>query len=165
MPQLDFANQLTIAQVVWMALIFGGLYFLLSSWALPQVETVLSDRAHRISADLDSARAAKGEADAAAAEISDSGRRASTEAQAAIAQAVAQAKAEAAEQTQLANEKLDAQLAEAEGRIVAARNAAMGALRQVATETTAVVVDRLTGQPAPAPAVESAVANVMSARA
>ncbi len=31
MPQLDFANPLTISQVVWMALIFGALYFLLST--------------------------------------------------------------------------------------------------------------------------------------
>ena len=165
MPQLDFANQLTIAQVVWMALIFGTLYFLLTTWALPQVEVVLTDRAHRISTDLDSARATKGQADQAAAEITDGSRRANAEAQAAIAQAVAQAKAEAAEQARVANERLDAQLAEAEGRIQAARTAAMGALRQVAIETAAVVVDRLTGQTPAAPAVEAAVADVMAVRA
>ena len=164
MPQLDFANQLTISQVVWMALIFGTLYLLLTNWALPQVETVLTDRAHRISTDLDSARAAKGQADQAAAEISDGSRRANAEAQAAIAQAVAQAKAEAAEQARVANERLDAQLAEAETRIQAARTAAMGALRQVATDTAAVVVDRLTGQTPEGPVVEAAVADVMAAR-
>ena len=165
MPQLDFANQLTISQVVWMALIFGTLYLLLTNWALPQVATVLNDRAHRISTDLESARFAKSQADQAAAEISEGSRRANAEAQAAIAQAVAQAKAEAAEQARQANERLDAQLAEAEGRIQAAQASAMGALRQVATETAAVVVDRLTGQAPPAPAVEAAVGRVMATRA
>lgn len=165
MPQLDFANQLTLAQVVWMLLIFGGLYLLLKMWALPQVETVLSDRAHRIGGDLETARVAKAQADHAAAEIAEGSRKANTEAQAAIAQAVAQAKAEAAEQARLANERLDAQLAEAETRIQAARTAAMGTLREVATETAGAVVDRLTGREPPAETVQSAVANIMSARA
>lgn len=162
MPQLDFGNQLTIAQVVWMALIFGTLYLLLTNWALPQVATVLNDRAHRISTDLDSARAAKAQADQAASDIADGSRRANAEAQAAIAQAVASAKAEAAEQARIANERLDVQLAEAEARIQAARASAMGALREVATETASVVVDRLTGQTPAATEVEAAVANAMA---
>lgn len=165
MPQLDFANQLTIAQVVWMALIFGVLYILLSSWALPQVETVLKDRASRISSDLESARLAKAEADSAARDIADHSSRATAEARAAIAQAVAQAKTEAAEQARAADDRLNSQLAESETRIGAARNAAMGALRQVATETAAVVVDRLTGLQPPAPAVDAAVSRIISARA
>ena len=40
MPQLDFANPLTRAQVVWGAIIFLVLYVLLSRWALPQVASV-----------------------------------------------------------------------------------------------------------------------------
>ena len=165
MPQLNFANPMVISQVVWMALIFGALYLLLKVWALPQVETVLTDRAHRIGADLETARAAKSQADQAAAEIAEGSRKANAEAQAAIAQAVAQAKAEAADQARQANERLDAQLAEAETRIQAARTAAMGALQEVATETAAAVVGRLTGQEPSADTVRSAVANAMSARA
>lgn len=146
MPQLDFANPLTISQVVWMALIFGALYYVLASYALPQVATVLDHRAARINGDLESARLAKAEADAAAAELQNATRRAGTEAQAAIATALAQSKAEAAEQARVANERLDAQLTAAEQRIGAARAAAMGALRDVATDTTRSVVNRLTGQ-------------------
>lgn len=165
MPQLDFANPLTIAQVIWMLLIFGGLYMLLSRWALPQVASVVEGRAARIEGDLDTARAAKAEADAAVAEITAASRQAQTEAQAEIARAVAQAKAEAAEQTRQANERLDAQLAEAERRIGEARTAAMGALRQVASETAATVVTRLTGKPADPRVVVEAVGDVMAARA
>ena len=164
MPQLDFHNTLTISQVVWMALIFGGLYLLLSQWALPQVASVLDERAARIATDLDTARAAKVEADAAVAEVHAATRQASTEAQAAIATAVAQAKAEAAEQARIANERLDAQLSQAEQRIAAARSAAMGALRDVATETAAVVVSRLTGRSADPASVSGAVGAVLAAR-
>ena len=161
MPQLDFANHLTIAQVVWMALIFGALYLLLAQWALPQVAGVLEHRAAVITADLDTARTAKAQADAAVAEVHEATRRASSDAQASIADALARAKAEAAEQAREASAKLDAQLSEAEQRITAARTAAMGALRQVATETAGAVVTRLTGQPADPAAVGAAVQRVM----
>lgn len=165
MPQLDFQNVLTISQVVWMALIFGALYILLSQWALPQVASVIESRDARITADLDTARLAKAEADSAVAEVHAATRRASTEAQTAIAAAVAQAKAEAAEQARIANEQLDAQLSQAEGRIAAARTQAMSALRDVASDTAAVVVARLTGHPADPASVGAAVGSIMAARA
>lgn len=162
MPQLDFANQLTISQVVWMAFIFAGLYFLLANWALPQVAGVLESRAHTIDTDLATARIAKEHADTAAAEVTSATRQANSEAQSAIAAAVTQAKAEAAEQTRSANEKLDLQMAEADTRISAAREQAMGALREVATGATSDVVTRLTGRAADPAAVTSAIAAVMA---
>lgn len=164
MPQLDFSNPLTLAQVVWMAIIFGALYYVLARYALPQVGSVLENRADRINGDLDSARAAKAQSDAAVQEITEAGRRAATEAQAGISQAMAQAKAEAAEQARVADDRLNQQLAEAEGRIRATRTQAMGALRQVATETAAVVVNRLTGQTADPAALDAAVGSAMQAR-
>ena len=71
MPQLDFSNPLTIAQVVWMAIIFGVLYYVLARYTLPQVAEVVDGRANRIAADLDSARAAKAQSDAAIAEVNE----------------------------------------------------------------------------------------------
>jgi len=165
MPQLDFANPLTISQVVWMFLIFGALYLLLARWALPVVGEVLEHREKRILADLDSARIAKEQADAAVAEIAERSRAASAEAQAEIAKAVAAAKAEAAEKARVDNEALERQLAEAEQRIGVARNQAMGALREVAIDTASTVVTRLTGHPADPVSVEAAVGHVMTARA
>ncbi len=164
MPQLDFSNPLTIAQVVWMAIIFGLLYYLLARYALPQVGAVIDDRARRISSDLDSARAAKVQSDAAIAEITEAGRRANAEAQSAIANAIGKAKTEALEQSRIADERLTTQLAEAEHRIAEARNTAMGALREVAQSTASAVVARLTGQPADASAIEGAVGAVMAQR-
>lgn len=164
MPQLDFNNVLTISQVVWMALIFGALYLLLAQWALPQVATVLDKRASRIAGDLDTAHLAKTEADTAIAEVHAATRRASAEAQAAIAGAVAHAKAEAVEQARTTNERLDAQLTEAERRIASARTAAMGALREVAAEAASAVVTRLTGRPADQALVDDAVGSIIAAR-
>ncbi len=164
MPQLDFANPLTISQVVWMFIIFAALYAALRFWALPQVGGVLEMREQRINADLTTARLAKEEADRAAAEIAERGRSASAEAQAQVAAASDAAKREAAEQARIAGEHLEKQLADAEQSIAAARKDAMGALRQVASETATAVVSRLTGH-APDPAhVDAAVGTAMTAR-
>ena len=164
MPQLDFSNPLTISQVVWMFIIFGALYAALRFWALPLVGGVIETREQRILADLDSARVAKEQADAAVAEIVERSRSAAAEAQAQIAEAIAAAKAEAAEKARLDNERLEQQLAEAEQRIGVARNNAMSALRQVATEAATTVVARLTGQ-SPDPArIDAAVGEAMAAR-
>jgi F-type H+-transporting ATPase subunit b len=164
MPQLDFGNPLTISQVVWMAVIFLVLYLLVSFWALPQVDEVLAERARRIAADLETARAAKAEADAAVAELIEATRRAHAEAQAAIAAALAQAKEAAAAEAQQFNERLDAQLAAAERQIAEARGAAMGALRQVARETAEMLIRRLTSTTPDPQAVDAAVGSALAAR-
>lgn len=164
MPQLDFKNPLTISQVVWLAIIFAILYQLLAHWALPQVAAVLEARAEAISRDLEAARQAKAESDAAVASLTVATQQAQAAAQAEIASAVAAAKQVTASQSAELHARLDAQLAEAEQRIDAARTAAMGALRQVATETAAVMVARLTGQPAAAATLEAAVNDALAAR-
>jgi F-type H+-transporting ATPase subunit b len=165
MPQLNFANPLMLAQVVWLAIIFFALYVLLSRWALPKVADVLELRAATIGADLDAARHAKGEADAAVAEQTRATREAQASAQAQIAQAATAAKAAAEAQSATLSAKLDGQIAAAEQRIAAARAAAMGALEQVAAETTRAVVARLTGSAIGAGAIDRAVADALAARA
>ncbi len=162
MPQLDFTNSLTIAQVVWMAIIFAGLYLLLARWALPQVASVLDARAATIDADLATARVAKDQADQATAEMVDATKRANAEAQSSIAAAIAHAKSEATEAARAASAQLDTQLHEAEQRIGEARASAMGALRQVASETAANVVSRLTGRTPEPATVDAAVGAIMT---
>ena len=164
MPQLAFGNPLLLAQVVWLAIIFFTLYLLLSRWALPQVGSLLEMRAATIGTDLDAARGAKLEADAAVAELTKATREAHAGAQAQIAQAVADAKAAADAEAARQNAKLDAQLAAAEQRIGQARAAAVGALGQVASETAHAVVSRLTGTSIAPDAVDQAVAGALAAR-
>jgi F-type H+-transporting ATPase subunit b len=163
-PQLDFANPLTTSQVVWMFLIFAALYLALRNWALPMVGGVIEMREQRIQADLETARHAKEAADQAVAEVAERSRAASAEAQGEIAKAVAAAKADADARAKADNDQLEKQLQEAEQRIHAAREQAMGALRQVATEAAASVVLRLTGNEPDHARLEEAVGETMAAR-
>ena len=145
MPQLAFGNPMTIAQVVWMLIIFGLLYYVMVRYALPQVEGVLEARRARIEGDLDTARAAKNRADSALAELRAASAKARAEAQAAVATATQQANAEAQAHADALSARLTAQIEAADARIAASRDAAMGALRQVATDTTESVITRLLG--------------------
>lgn len=164
MPQLNFNNILTTSQIVWMVIVFVVFYLLLSRWALPQVASVVDSRAASIAADLEVARAAKAASDAAARDVTQATRDAHAQAQARIAEAVAQAKTEAAARLEISNKRLDEQLALAEAQIATTSRAAMGALRQVAADTAASVVDRLTGQIAAPELIDSAVASALAVR-
>ena len=164
MPQLNFHTPLTVSQVVWMAIIFFAMYVLLSKWALPQVAEVVEARAASIAADLEAARAARSESEAAATEVAAATRQAHTEAQAQITAAVNEAKAAAAAEAENANAILEAQLQASEARINQARTAALGALRQVASETAAMVYDRLTGTHADQTRLDAAVDSALAAR-
>ena len=163
MPQLDFGNPWTIAQVVWMLIIFGGLYYVMARYALPQVESVLEARRARIEGDLESAQAAKQRADAAMAEHQAATAKARAEAQAAVGAATQKAQAEAAQRAEALNAKLAAQIEAAERQIASARDNAMGALRQVATDTADALVTRLIGRSDSA-AVAQAVDRELAAR-
>jgi F-type H+-transporting ATPase subunit b len=165
MPQLNFANPLTVSQIVWMAVVFLAFYMLLSRWALPMVSEVVEARAASIAADLEAARTAKADADAAARDVASATRRASAEAQAQIAEAVARAKAEAAVRAEDSNRRLEQLLVSAEEQISAARASAMGALREVATDTATSVVYRLTGRAGDAAVIDDAVGAAIAARA
>jgi F-type H+-transporting ATPase subunit b len=163
MPQLDFANPWTIAQVVWMLIIFGALYLVMAQYALPQVEGVLAARRARIEGDLESAQAAKLRADAALSEHQSATTKARAEAQAAINAATQRAQEEASARSEALNAKLAAQIEAAEGQIASARDAAMGALRQVATETADALVSKLIGKSDTA-AIGQAVDRELAAR-
>ncbi|MCF3945863.1 F0F1 ATP synthase subunit B [Acidiphilium sp. AL] len=159
MPQMDFANPLTGAQVVWMAIIMIVLYFLLSRWALPQLGSVIEDRQNRIKSDLDVARHAKAEAEHAVAELNLAIRNAREESQAAIAEAVGTAKARARAQSDRLNQRLDAELARAEAEIDATRKQAMAALAPVAREVASSLILRLAGKPADPERLDRALAS------
>lgn len=164
MPQLDFSNPLTVGQAIWMLIIFLVLYLLVKNWGLPKVATVVEARNASILSDLEAARAAKTAGDAAMAEMEATTRKAHADAQREIADAVSAAKAQAAIRAAELNARLDAKMAEAEAQIGAARTAAMGALREVAGETTQLIMGRLLGTQADRASTDAAVAQVMAAR-
>lgn len=164
MPQLDFANPLTVDQVWWGAIIFVVFFLLCWLWGLPLVAGVLERRAASIAADLDTARQAKAQADQFVAETTQSIARARAEAQGSINSALDAAKQQAAAEGLELNKRLDAQIEEAEARIFAARQGALRALRQVAGDTAGAIVTRLTGSAADSARLERAVASALAAR-
>ena len=155
MPQLQFGDPLVLAQAVWMLVIFGVLYYVLRTYVLPPVGEVLEQRATRIASDLNAARQAKMTADNAMAELRAATAQARAKAQSAIA--AAQSRAE------VLNARLTEQVAAAEVRIAASRDAAMSTLRGVATETATALITKLVGR-ADATAVDGAVGRVLVAR-
>jgi F-type H+-transporting ATPase subunit b len=164
MPQLDFSTPLTVSQVVWGAIIFVVLYILLSRTGLPLVASVLEERATKIAKDLDEARAAKAGADAGMEEAHQATAKARAESQAAINAALEEAKKAAAAQAEVLNARLEKQLQDAEAQIAQARASAMSALRQVATETAATVVTRLTGMAPDGGRLDGAIGSALAAR-
>jgi len=164
MPQLDFANPWTIAQVVWMFIIFGLLYYVMSTYALPQVAETLAMRRARIDGDLEAAQASKQAADAAMAEHQAATAKARAEAQAAIATATQQAQTEANAKAEALNATLNEQIAAAEARIAASRDSAMGSLRSVANDTAEALITRLIGGKADKKAIDTAVGAELEAR-
>jgi F-type H+-transporting ATPase subunit b len=163
MPQLDFSNPLMLAQVVWLLIIFGILYYVLAKIVLPRFDSVLEDRRNRIQGDLEAARARKAEADAAMDAHRQATAKSRADAQQAIAAAQASAQADATAKAAVLNAKLNEQIANAEARIAIARDAAMGALREVATDTADALVKRLSGLNEPA-AIEAAVQRELAAQ-
>ena len=165
MPQLDFGNPLLLSQVVWGALIFVVFYVLCARWVLPRMGAVIEARHSSIAGDLETARTAKAQADAAVLELTAARRSAQAKAQTEVDSATQDAKARASAAAAETNARLDAQLAQAETRIAEGRAQAMGALREVATETASLVVARLTGSMPDQNSVQEATDSILSDRA
>ena len=165
MPQLDFGNPLLLSQVVWGAVIFVVFYMLCARWVLPKMGAVIEARQSSIAGDLETARVAKAQADAAVAELTQARRSAQAKAQAQVNAATQEAKARASAVAAESNARLDAQLAQAETRIAEGRAQAMGALREVATGTASLVVARLTGREPDQDSVQAATDSVLAERA
>lgn len=164
MPQLNFSNPLTLSQVWWGAIIFIVFLLLCWLWGLPQVASVLERRSAAIAADLETARQSKMKADQFVEETTEAIARARAEAHAQINAALDAAKQQAAAQAAELHARLEAQIKESETRIEQARQSALRALRQVATETAGAVVTRLTGSPPPPVRLEQAVSMALAAR-
>jgi F-type H+-transporting ATPase subunit b len=143
-------------QILWLAITFGLLYYLMSKIALPRVQTVLDDRRHRIGADLEQAAASRSRAEEAgqAYELSLAEARAKAQA---IAQETRTALTTESEVRRKGIEsELAAKLAESEATIRARTESAMSNVREVATDAAGAIVERLTGRAPDRGAIETA---------
>ncbi len=159
-PPFDSAN--FASTLIWLALSFGLLYYLMSKIALPRVEDILKMRGHKIAADLAEARAAREKSEKAAAEHDKTIADAKAKALALAQQTQAKINADADAKHHALEAELNAKLTNAEKQIVETKTTAMASVEGIAKDAAAAIVERLTGRPADANAVAAAVAKAKS---
>jgi len=145
-------------QIVWLLVLFALLYVLLSRVFIPRLRRVLDQRETAINEAIEGARRVREESEAQARGVEADLAEARANAQRTAAEAKARAAAEAQARQAAQEAELNSRLSEAEARIRQGRDQAMGSVRQVAAETTAAIVEKLTGQAAAPADIESALA-------
>ena len=144
-------------QLLWLAISFGVLYYLMATKALPAIAATIQLRRDRIAKDIDDATAMQQKADTAAAAHAKALADARVQAQR-VAQAQRdQLAAEADAKRQSIEEELAAKFAEAERQIAATREQAMANVGVIAREATGAIVERLLGRPANPETIAAAV--------
>jgi F-type H+-transporting ATPase subunit b len=152
-----FQSETFASQILWLALTFGVLYFLMAKVALPRVGAILEVRRDRIASDLAEAQRLKDETDEAIAAYEDALAKARAKAQAIAAETRAKTAAAAEVSRKAIEADLDEKLKAAEARIAATKSKALGNVREIAVDAAGAIVTQLLGK-APAPGeVETAV--------
>lgn len=141
-----FRSDTFVAQILWVALAFGLLYYLMSKFALPRIGTILHERASRLGADLGEAHRMRAEAEAAGSAY-EAALKAANDRSKGIAQGARDAAAAEADTRRKAVEAdLAQKLAASEATIRARTASAMTNVREIAGDTASAIVERLTGQ-------------------
>jgi F-type H+-transporting ATPase subunit b len=145
------------SQLLWLAISFGLLYYVMANKALPAIGTIIKQRKDRIAKDIDDATAMQQKADAAAAAHEKALADARAQAQR-VAQATRdQLAAEADAKRKAIEDDLAAKSGEAERQIAATREQAMANVGAIAREATGAIVERLIGRAATPEAIAAAV--------
>ncbi|SRR5579883_2962202 len=155
-----FQSQTFPSQLVWLAVSFVLLYVLMSRLALPRIGSILDARSKHIADDLAAAQRFKEQSDAAHAAYEKSLADARARAQAIAATTHQKHAAEAEALNKRLEAELHDKLAAAERSIAATRNAAMGNVGSIATDTAAAIVERLIGRAPAKDEVAAAVSDV-----
>ncbi len=143
LPQLnapDFAPQL-----IWLAITFGALYFILSRWSLPRISEVIEERRERIQRDLDEADRLKSETEKALAAYEQELAAARGRASAIARETREKLAAEVEDERARVEGQVNAKLAEAENRIAEMKTAALAQVNQIASDTAGSIVEKLIG--------------------
>jgi len=163
MPQLDPAD--FSPQLIWLAISFILLLVLMWKVALPRVSSVIEDREKRIQADLEKADRVKADADKAKAAYEKTLADARAKAQAELAAATQAIQADSGKRDAAFMSQLTQRTKTAEDAIGAAKNKAMGDVRNVAAEVAAAVIGKIAGAEASVAEISGAVDAVAGRRA
>ncbi len=143
MPQLelhDFAPQL-----IWLAISFVTLYFIMARVALPRIANVLEERRDRIASDLDKAEQLKKKTDLAIAAYEESLAEARNQAHAIAQETRDRLAAEVDAERAQVEKQIAGKTAKAEASIAKAKASALTHLNEVAADTAEAIVTQLIG--------------------
>ncbi|MGE0047138.1 MAG: F0F1 ATP synthase subunit B' [Hyphomonadaceae bacterium] len=146
-----FDPTLFASQLVWFALTFGALYFILSRLVLPKVQDVLDRRASTLKSDLDAAHRESEAAERARLEMERVAAEARANARKVVEDMRARAQAELSAEQEKVDAKHAAEIAAAEARIAAKRDEALKQVDALSKDLARDIVARLTGAGAAEP--------------
>ena len=157
MPQLIGADFLP--QLIWLAITFGALYFIISRLAIPKIGSVIEQRHGRIAADIAEASRLKADTEKASETYEAALAEARANAHSIVREDSAQLTAEINKEAAALDERLAKKLAEAEVSIAKTRDAAMTQVTGIAQDTTEAIVTELLGKKPTKAAISSAVSS------
>jgi F-type H+-transporting ATPase subunit b len=161
----QFRTDTYASQLVWLAITFAVLYYLMSKVALPRVAAILAARRNRIEADLAEAAAARKNAEDAGVLHEKTLAEARAKSQAMAQQTHEKLAAETDAKRKALEADLNARLTDAEGKIATIKAQAMGNVDAIARESAAAIVERITGRSPDPAAVSRAVDQAVAAKA
>lgn len=138
-----FDPTLFASQLIWFALSFGALYFVVSRFVLPGVQSVLDRRAGQLARDREGAAAKTAAAEAARAAMEQAVAKARADARKLIEAMRAEVQAKLNWEQAQAEAKLAQRAAEAETKINAARDRALGEIPALAASLGRDIADRI----------------------
>ncbi|HZO47363.1 MAG TPA: F0F1 ATP synthase subunit B' [Xanthobacteraceae bacterium] len=156
-----FQKDTFASQFVWLVLIFAVLYLLMSRIALPRIGAIADARRQSVEGDLAEAKRHKDASDAAIAAYEKALAEARGRAQALANETREKYAAEADTARKELDATLNTRIAEAEKAIGTRRTAAMSNVQDIAIETAAAIIERLTGNAPSKPDVANAVAGTL----
>jgi F-type H+-transporting ATPase subunit b len=160
-----FDSSTFASQLLWLAITFVALYFLLARVAIPRIGGILADRAARIARDIEQAQKAKADSEAAGAAYEKALAGARANANAIAETARNESKTAAAAERAVIEADLAKKLAGAEASIASIKSRALSEVGAIASEATGAIVKALIDMDASKGDVDAAVAAIMKARA
>ncbi|MCF6195541.1 MAG: hypothetical protein L3J50_02475 [Emcibacter sp.] len=143
MPQLDPA--VFLPQIFWLFVLFGLVYLFIAHSATPKITQVLERRQDRIAADLQEAEKLQAQAEGARAAYEKALEEARAKAVATVAEKREAIKLDVEAEYRKLSESLGEQIAEADARIVAAKDKALKDIRVMTADVCGSLIQSVSG--------------------
>ncbi len=138
-----FDSSLFSSQLIWFAITFSALYFIVSRFILPSVSAVLEKRAATVSGDLEAAAQKSAAAEEARTQAEKASAKARAEARAMIDAARADMTAKLTAEQEAAETRLAAKITTAEAKVAEARAKALAEVPAIAETLARDIAEKL----------------------